>query len=267
MNDRHLRLDNEDLEDALVAYSLGALSPEEAAAFEAQLDAPDIQAAHAAYRETVEALNLAPPLRTPPTELKARLMARLDEAEAAALARPTLLPRSEAAQPAAQTAARPRRLAWRRLSPWLAAAAMLVVSFGLGLRVWQQQAQLAQLQAVLTQPQMVAMEAGEVAPRAQGRFYLAPDSNRAVLIVAEMPPLSQDKAYQLWLVTKDDVRDNGGTFRVDSQGYGTYLVSAPRPLREYKRIGITTEPAGGSPGPTSGRVIGASLDQPRPPEW
>lgn len=250
MNNRQLRSDNEDLEDTLVAYSLGALSPEEAAAFEAQLDAPAIQAAHAAYRETVEALNLAPPLRTPPPELKARLMARLDEEGAPTTARP-----------------RPRLLVWRRLSPWLAAAAMLVVSFGLGLRVWQQQAQLAELQAVLTKPQMVAMEAGEVAPQAQGRFYLAPDSTRAVLIVADMPTLSQDKAYQLWLVTKDDVRDNGGTFRVDSHGYGTYLVSAPRPLREYKRIGVTTEPVGGSPNPTSGRVIGASLDQPVPAEW
>ncbi len=261
MNDQ-LRLDNEDLEDVLVAYTLGALSPEEAAAFEAQLDTPAIQAAHAAYRDTVEALNLAPPLRTPPPELKTRLMARLDEADRAP-ARPTLVSRSqqEAARP------RPRLLVWRRLSPWLAAAAMLVVSFGLGVRVWQQQAQLAQLQAVLTKPQMVAMEAGEVAPQAQGRFYLAPESNRAVLIVAEMPRLSQDKTYQLWLVGKDDVRDNGGTFRVDSQGYGTFLVSAPRPLRDYKRIGVTTEPAGGSPGPTSGRVIGASLDQPQPVDW
>lgn len=250
MNDRQHRLDNEDLEDTLVAYSLGALSPEEAAAFEAQLDAPEIQAAHAAYRDTVEALNLAPPLRTPPPQLKARLMAQLDERAAPPAARP-----------------RPRLLVWRRFSPWLAAAAMLVVSFGLGLRVWQQQAQLAQLQAVLTKPQMVAMEAGEVAPKAQGRFYLAPDSNRAVLIVADMPLLSRDKAYQLWLVTKDDTRDNGGTFRVDSQGYGTFLVSAPRPLREYKRIGVTTEPVGGSPGPTSGRVIGASLDQPQPVDW
>ncbi|MCW5848698.1 MAG: anti-sigma factor [Anaerolineae bacterium] len=250
VNDHQLRLDNEDLEEVLVAYSLGALPPEEAAAFEAQLDAPEIQAAHAAYRETVETLNLAPALRTPPPTLKARLMARLDEAAAPPAARP-----------------RHRLLVLRRLSPWLAAAAMLLVSFGLGLRVWQQQAQLAEMQAVLTKPQMVAMEAGEVAPKAQGRFYLAPDSTRAVLIVADLPPLSQDKAYQLWLVGKDDVRDNGGTFRVDSHGYGTYLVAAPRPLREYKRIGVTTEPAGGSPGPTSGRVIGASLDAPQPVEW
>jgi hypothetical protein len=48
-------------------------------------------------------------------------------------------------------------------------------------------------------------------------------------------------------------------FRVDEQGFGLMRITAPRPFTAYQRVGITEEPAGGSPGPTSPRVIGAAL--------
>jgi hypothetical protein len=54
-------------------------------------------------------------------------------------------------------------------------------------------------------------------------------------------------------------RENGGAFRVDEQGFGMISVIAQRPFTAYQRVGITEEPAGGSPGPTSPRVIGATL--------
>ena len=47
----------------------------------------------------------------------------------------------------------------------------------------------------------------------------------------------------------------------DEGGYAAMVVQASRPLGEYTRIGVTTEPRGGSPGPTSGRVIGADLSR------
>jgi len=141
---------------------------------------------------------------------------------------------------------------------------MFILAAGLGVKVWLQQGQISELKAVLAAPQMVGMENTEIAPNAQGRFYLAPQSHQGLLVVADMPGLADDKAYQLWLVGKDNVRDDGGTFRVDDKGYATHLVSAPRAMSEYMRIGVTTEPRGGSPGPTSGRVVGASLEKPLP---
>jgi hypothetical protein len=50
-----------------------------------------------------------------------------------------------------------------------------------------------------------------------------------------------------------------GVFRVDEQGFGMISVTAQRPFTAYQRVGITEKPAGGSPGPTSPRVIGATL--------
>ncbi len=245
MTEKRVRLDDEALEDLLAAYSLGALAPEEHAALEARLDEPGVRERLAGYAPVIEALALAAPQHTPPAALGERLAARLD-AETA----PTPRPAGKVI----------RSSVWQRFTPWLAAAAMFIVSVGLGVRVWQQQTQLTELQTVLTAPRVVGMEAGEVAPQAQGRFYLAPSSHQGVLIVADLPPLPDDKAYQLWLVDKNGQRDNGGTFRVDKQGYGTHLVQAPRPMSDYVRIGVTTEPRGGSPGPTSGRVVGASLE-------
>lgn len=240
MDERYPPLD-EETEALAAAYSLGALAPDEAAAFELQLTLPAVRAEVTACRMAVEGLDIAAPLRLPPPALRARVL--------------------EGAQPPAP--ARVLGFTWPRVAPWLAAAAMLLVSLGLGVRLTQQQAIINQ-QAALGHPSMVMMEAGELAPHAHGRFYLAPDSQQAVLVVAELPPLTQDRVYQLWLVDANGVRDNGGTFRVDEGGYGTLLVQAPRPLGEYARIGVTTEPRGGSPGPTSGRIIGASLADLRP---
>jgi hypothetical protein len=48
-------------------------------------------------------------------------------------------------------------------------------------------------------------------------------------------------------------------FSVTPQGYGCLLILSPLPLGSYQRLGITEEPAGGSPGPTGRRVLGGSL--------
>jgi hypothetical protein len=91
-----------------------------------------------------------------------------------------------------------------------------------------------------------------------GLLLLKPDDPHAVLIVQDLQPLPRDRAYQLWLRWGDRQRDNGGVFRVDEQGFGLVYITAPQPFTTYQRVGITEEPAGGSPGPTSPRVIGGT---------
>lgn len=241
----------DELEDQIVAYCLGVLSPQEQTAFEARLKEPGVQARVDAYAETIEGLGVAAPVRPPPIALGERLMAQLDAPTAEA--RPTPAPR--------------RWFNWLALTGWLAAAAMLLLTMGVGATAWRQQAELREFRAALQSPLVASMEAGDVAPQASGRFYLAPDSRQAVLLVGDLPPLPPDKVYQLWLVYPDgQTRDNGGTFRVDEKGYGSLLVNAPKPMNSYIRVGVTTEPRGGSPGPTSGRVVGATLANARPVE-
>jgi hypothetical protein len=71
-----------------------------------------------------------------------------------------------------------------------------------------------------------------------------------MLTASVPPPLAQDRAYQLWLGWGDRQRENGRVFRVDEQGFEMISVTAQRPFTAYQRVGITEEPAGGSPGPT-----------------
>jgi hypothetical protein len=131
----------------------------------------------------------------------------------------------------------------------------------LGQDVQRQLALQREAVTLLTAPEArpVPLRSDKADSRARGFLLLQPDDLHAVLIVQNLPPLPQDRAYQIWLGWGDGQRDNGGVFRVDEQGFGLVSITAPRPLATYQRVGITEEPAGGSPGPTSPRVIGGTV--------
>ena len=93
---------------------------------------------------------------------------------------------------------------------------------------------------------------------ADGVVYVWPGSNVALLCVYAMPQLEQGKTYQAWLV-QDGKRTSAGTFNVNRDGYGVLLINSGKPVSEYQQLGITVEPAGGSPAPTTPRVIGGNL--------
>ena len=105
---------------------------------------------------------------------------------------------------------------------------------------------------------MKRLVGSETAPEARGWIYVDPGTADALLVAYKLPPLGPDRAYQLWLV-RDGGRDDGGVFQVDTRGFGILRIQAPMPFASYQRVGITEEPASGSPGPTSARVIGGKL--------
>jgi anti-sigma-K factor RskA len=69
-----------------------------------------------------------------------------------------------------------------------------------------------------------------------------------------MPALPPDKVYQLWLVESDNRHVSAGTFRVDERGRGVLTCNAAEDFQQFARMGITTEPTGGSTDPTSNPV-------------
>ena len=166
---------------------------------------------------------------------------------------------------------------WRPRWAFLLTAANVVLCLSVGWWTWQVQREAAlvhqrwqdvQRQLALQRQAFTLITAPEARPvvlrsdkadsRARGLLLLKPDDPHAVLIVQDLPPLPQDRAYQVWLGWGDRQRDNGGVFRVDEQGFGLLYITAPQPFTTYQRVGITEEPAGGSPGPTSPRVIGGT---------
>lgn len=80
----------------------------------------------------------------------------------------------------------------------------------------------------------------------------------AVIYVRDFPECEAGMKYQLWL-TKDGERSSGGLFSVDASGMGLLVLSLEQSIDVYDVIGITPEPASGSPGPTSPPVVRGEL--------
>ncbi len=93
---------------------------------------------------------------------------------------------------------------------------------------------------------------------ANGVVYVQPGGKLALLCVYALPQLEPDKTYQAWLV-RDGQRVSAGTFGVNPNGYGVLVIDSSVPVSEYQQLGITVEPAGGSPAPTTPRVMGGEL--------
>src|SRR5262245_35250521 len=253
-------------EELLVDYLLHALETEAVSAVTEHLSTCDrCRVQGTAYEAVLDQLAQAVPQQEPPTELGARMLTAAVEG--------TMLTASvpEALRP-------PRRPTWRPRWAFLLMAANVVLCLGAGWWAWQVQQEAAlvhqrwqdvqryfalqrQASTLITAPEAhpVDLRSDKADSSARGVLLLKPEEPNAVLIVQYLPPLAQDRAYQLWLGWGDRQRDNGGVFRVDEQGFGMISVTAQRPFTTYQRVGITEEPAGGSPGPTSPRVIGATL--------
>ncbi len=100
----------------------------------------------------------------------------------------------------------------------------------------------------------------DAAPRGSGRVYVDQSSGLGMMMVTGLPPLSEARSYQLWVVTNDGQRTSCGLVRrTDDQGNGYTLIQAPVPVSEWQRFGVTEEPATGSPGPTGARILGGSI--------
>jgi anti-sigma-K factor RskA len=92
--------------------------------------------------------------------------------------------------------------------------------------------------------------------KVSGTLLLDRGNNKAVLVIQNLPELTENQVYQIWLVKSDGGRDTGGLFRPESgETYTTKVILSPQSISDYVRIGVTVEPAGGSDAPTGARVF------------
>ncbi len=89
-----------------------------------------------------------------------------------------------------------------------------------------------------------------------GSILVDKDRNAAVILTWDMPKLDPNQTYQIWLITPDGKRTSGGIFNADPVSpFTSSPVSVPDNLAQYSGLGVTIEPAGGSPQPTGNRVF------------
>ena len=264
---------SQDLHELAGIYALDALPADEQARFEEHL-----AACAACRREVAELQDTMAGLaelteEPPPSGLKNRVLAAIDEVpqEAAPPAAPSGQPRpADAVGPTSDVAdgsTEPPRdeLAARRATPpwWTgvlapAAAVVAVLIVGVGVlvanlydRIGELETASAQVADVLAAPDAetvtVEGEAGEVA-----RVVLSQGRGEAVFVADGMSPVSPEQTFQLWLIDEEGP-ESAGLFDVDEQGRVTQVLAGD--LQEAAAIGVTVEPAGGSPQPTTDPVL------------
>ncbi len=241
--------------ELLPCYALGALEPDEARSLEKHLrTCADCRAELESYRAISEGLLHAMPCPPPPPRVRAGLIARL------AAAKPQELPRSA------------RRIAprWQGIWQWvmgLALVALVALNISTLAELYtmrQQQAALAE-QLTLSQKAMSLVtyqesRTYELSGQAAGTVVLNDELHSGALFVWRLAALDPAHTYQIWLVQKDGRRVSGGLFRPEpGQLFISALVSIPQPLADFVALGVTVEPSGGSPGPTTPRVFGATF--------
>jgi anti-sigma-K factor RskA len=242
------------------AYILHALDADDQALFEAHLDVCDGCAREVEQLRRVTTRMSEASAQVPPDGLRERLL----EAAAATPQEPTTT------RPATST---PRRRAGAGWPGRLAAAAAVLLTFavaGLGYLVADLSERLErseviagqaarssqQLVQLLTAPDAeLVTGAGE--GDATGRALVSRDLGEAALVTTGLDPAPPGQTYQVWLIDDQVGATSAGLLEVDADGSGTEGLSGE--LAGTVAIGVTIEPAGGSPQPTSEPLLAIEL--------
>lgn len=253
------------------SYALNALGETERGDFERYaLSDPQTLEEVRSLSETAALLAYGTDVENPPAALKADVMA--------AIRNTRQLPAASVVRDistAQASAARPRR----RWVPALSAAAALVLFAGVGLGGWavgqaatqrdmeqkivaisaQQQAAAAQQEAMLgivSSPDAkiattALSDGGSVTVASSGK------ANKAAVMVQDMPALPAGKTYELWFISAAGAVPAGLMPADDPTVAGMQVLKGP--LGGATHVGITVEPAGGSPAPTTTPIVVQAL--------
>jgi anti-sigma-K factor RskA len=231
--------DPERLEDDLAAYALGALNADETTDLERHVTGCD--ACSARLRWLQPAIDLLPASveqRTPPPRLRENLMEAV-RGEAAASAEPARASKPRWWESALGFAMRPATA--------MAVAIVLVAGIGVGYLVRGNDVVEPETTLVKAQPLDSAVPVSATLERT---------GDSATLHVTQMPSLSSDDVYEVW-VQRADVMEPRSTFVLSADGSAEAAV--PGPLNGADAVLVTREPRGGSQQPTTEPLLEAPL--------
>jgi hypothetical protein len=100
---------------------------------------------------------------------------------------------------------------------------------------------------------VIALEGTEDAPTARGTLYTGDDTS--LLVLQGLPSLPQRQVYELWLIPSDGEPIPAGLIRVEESGSTTVNVDMADKPQDFAAVGISIEPAAGSPQPTGPIVL------------
>jgi anti-sigma-K factor RskA len=224
---------SEEQQDQAALYVLGLLEPDEAAAFESQLNAnAELRDIARELREAAGVVALAAPPQTPPASLKQRIMREIAIETKRVVPMPT----------------QRRSFAW---VPWAVAAGLAVFCGLLALDRMRLERELADIRTAdpLMQTTFVTLAPSAPAPAdAKATVAWQPGSQSGVIRVSNLPAPQPGKDYQLWAVDaehKDPI--SAGIVRVDKNGVAQVRFKPVEKAEHVKAFAISLEREGGVP--------------------
>jgi anti-sigma factor RsiW len=263
-------------QDDLSLYAMQALSAEESAAVRAHLpECPSCREELAAIQGDLALVAMGVEQHPLPAGARNRFIDRIRSSASSTTSAPSAASAIPAVIPITQARKSPRYAAW---IGWAAAAALLLVSADLAVRVRQLSQQLDNATAaaraseadnikarevleVLTAPtaQRVVLTTGKTPPAPAARATYLPARGALVLQASNMQPLPDGKAYELWVIPANGTAPiPAGVFRPDANGSGSVVLPAIPQGVQAKAFGITIEKAEGSNTPTAPIVLSAA---------
>jgi anti-sigma-K factor RskA len=262
-----------DMQQNVVDYLLGELSPSETERFETELaSSPALRAEAERLRPLIGRLedhgDAWEPLEPPPLDIAAIVSAPLEEDRPAADRTDASTPAADAVSPgsgaaSSSGAARPRRslaeilgLAWPRVAVGaFSALLLLAVGVGVGLQLGGDNAvsgggpvQTVQLEAF--GDEAPADASGEVLMTSGGDAT----GDQMTLDVSGLAESSDREFYELWLLGKDGDLIALGSFRVPPGGSSSIEVPLPVNPERYRYFDVSIQPENGDP-QHSGRSV------------
>lgn len=229
------------------AYAADALPDDERRAFEQHLDVCDACAQEVAELQETAARLAGAAEEPPPPDLKRRVLAELDRTRQ----EPPVTGRRDDGRADGGWAG-------RLLLP--AAAVAAVVMLGVGVVIGAVAAQRSddttdRVVDLLTATDAEVVEAqGPAAARV--RVVVSQDRGEAVLLAAGLEPAPEDRTYEAWFIGAGGASP-AGLFDADEEGRAAEVLTGD--LAGVEAIGVTIEPAGGSPQPTSDPIVVVEL--------
>lgn len=241
------------------AYAVDALDTEERARFEEHLrSCPTCRTEVDELRGTA-ALLATDADADPPAGLRDSILAGIETVRPL----PPLAPAGEpgSGSPAPTTPAarrRPRRLPFRG-TPLLAAAAVVLLVAVAGLVAWRpwtgaDDAPTAAERVLAAEDATRASQ--ELPDGSRATVVVSRSEGAAVIVTEDMAPAPDGKVYELWLQTPDGEMEPAGLMPDDPDA--TVLLEGD--ATEATGVGVTVEPDGGSPQPTSEPVLLLELE-------
>jgi anti-sigma-K factor RskA len=233
------------------AYALHALSDFERRQFEAHLaECPDCQQQIAEFHATTTRLAMAV-AEQPSNQLRQRVLAEIRQTRQEP---PTV---SETQDLASDGRARPSR---RRWAMRLAAAAAVLLALALGVVIRNDldatrdelaaaQARYQELAELLSAPDLQVSVGQAVDGRGSATAAVSRGLDQGLLATTGLPPAPARHTYQAWLIGTSGPRSAG---LLDSADMPPLVFNG---LGSADKIGVTVEPEGGSPQPTTTPIM------------